>query len=146
MTQPGGTSPSFGAPIPLTGTIVGGEDPTGNFQPFQVDASKNLLVAGTLAVTPTAASTSVLSNVAASATSVTLLASNAARLTFVLYNDSTSALYVKLGATASATSFTKRMLPNEQWDTSDLGVNYTGRIDGIWDSAAGAMRVTELSA
>ncbi len=90
--------------------------------------------------------TSTLSNVSDSASSVTVLASNAARLGFMLYNDSTSAANVKLGATASTSSFTKRMVPREEWSTAQLLVNYTGRIDAIWDTApGGAMRVTELT-
>lgn len=86
--------------------------------------------------------TSTLSNVSASASSVTALASNAARLRAWLYNDSTSAVNIKYGATASTTSFTKRLLPNDFF-VVEL---YSGRIDAIWDSAAGTMRVTELTA
>jgi hypothetical protein len=76
-----------------------------------------------------------------------VLAANAARLCFELYNDSTSACFVKLGAVASATSFTKRLLAKEKWSTADVGVNWTGVIDCIWDTApGGAMRATELTA
>lgn len=86
--------------------------------------------------------TSTLTNVAASASSTTVLAANAARLRAWLYNDSTIPVNIKFGATASATSFTKRMAQDEFFVVE----GYTGRIDGIWDSASGNMRVTELTA
>jgi hypothetical protein len=81
-------------------------------------------------------------NVSGSASNVTLLASNAARLRAWLYNDSTASCFVKFGATATSSSFTKKMLPQEFFPVE----GYTGIIDGIWDSAAGSMRVTELTA
>lgn len=84
-----------------------------------------------------------LSNVASSATSVTLLAANAARRGAVIYNDSTAVLYVKFGATASATSFTYYVAPGQHLEFPN--VTYTGVIDGIWASANGSARVTELT-
>lgn len=93
------------------------------------------------------AGTSTLSNVSDSASSVTVLSANAARLGFMLYNDSSAVAYVKLGTTASATSFTQKLIPQETWTSGDIGTIYTGRIDAIWASApGGAMRVTELTA
>lgn len=91
------------------------------------------------------ASTSALTNAAATGASQILLAANALRLAFSIYNDSTSPVNVKLGTTASSTSFTKRLLPGEFLTNSMLGVNYTGRIDAIYDSATGNARVTELT-
>lgn len=80
-------------------------------------------------------------NVAASATNVTLLASNTARLGATVYNDSTATLYLKLGATASATSFTVKMIADSYYETP---FNYTGQIDGVWASATGVARIGEL--
>lgn len=93
------------------------------------------------------AATATLTNVTSSATSVQLLASNVARLGVVIYNDSTSLLYVKFGTTASTTSYTVEV-PNDDWFAlpGDMGVVYTGRIDGIWAAANGAARITELTA
>lgn len=93
------------------------------------------------------AATATLSNVTASATSVQLLAANTARLGVVIYNDSTAILYVKFGTTASTTSYTLEV-PNEDWVAlpGEMGVVYTGRIDGIWAAANGACRITELTA
>jgi len=93
--------------------------------------------------TPVAAASSTGSNVASSASNVTLLAANAARLNAVIVNDSTSVLYVKFGATASASSYTYR-LPS--YGILELPVPvYQGIIDGIWVSANGNARVTELA-
>lgn len=110
----------------------------------------DLLDTLSVTVTPPAAGSSALSNVAESASSVTLLAANAARLAFTIYNDSDAALNVKVGTTASATSFTIRLLPRGYMSSEELGINATGRIDGIWDSAPGTAghahaRVTEFT-
>jgi hypothetical protein len=82
--------------------------------------------------------------VADNAASVTLLASNAARLGAVIENDSSAVLYVKLGATASTTDYTVRMV---RYAYFEVPYSYTGRIDGIWasDPNDGAARVTELT-
>jgi len=93
-----------------------------------------------------AAGTATSSNVAGSASSVTLLAANPMRVGFTMFNESTSIVYVKLGATASNASYTKQLLPNDFWSSAMLGFNYTGRIDAIWASGVGNMRVTEMSA
>lgn len=104
--------------------------------------------AGTFAVqnTPPAASTATLANVAASASSVTLQASNSSRLGWVVYNDSEATLYGKFGSTASTTSYTFKLGPFESYELQVTGCRYTGIVTGIWDSATGAARVTELTA
>lgn len=96
-----------------------------------------------IAVKPAASTTATLANVASSATNVTLRAANTARLGLLLYNDSTSSCYMKFGATASATSFTVFLGPGAYWEMR--APIYTGLVDGIWTSAAGTMRVTELT-
>ena len=103
------------------------------------------LPAGTNAigtVTIAKSGTATLSNVASSATSVTLLSAAATRLGATFVNDSTQICYVKFGTTASATDYSVRMYPNDYFE---LPFNYTGRIDAIWASANGNMRVTELT-
>lgn len=92
----------------------------------------------------TTAGTATLANVASSASSVTLLAANAARQGAVIMNDSTAILYIKFGATASATSFTYKLNGGETWESPPAPI-YTGIITGIWASANGAARVTELT-
>ena len=98
---------------------------------------------GTFATKEVRAATSAVTSVAGSATSVTLLASNANRLGATITNDSTVILRAKFGATASATSYTVRLVPDAYYE---VPYGWTGVIDGIWDSAAGSARLTELTA
>ena len=51
-------------------------------------------------------------------------------------------LYVKFGTTASATSYTVKMVADAYYE---VPFGYTGRIDGIWASANGNARVTEMT-
>ena len=44
------TQAGTGALSPFTGSLVGGKDNSGNFQPFSLDASRNLIVTGTVTV------------------------------------------------------------------------------------------------
>lgn len=116
----------------------------GNTAPFQVDATGNLRVtaSGTAAGTPTSA-TATVTSVNDQATNATLLASNANRKGATFHNDSPSILYLKLGASATLTSFTAKLL---QDDYFEVPFGYTGIVDGIWSAdAAGAVRVTELT-
>lgn len=99
---------------------------------------------GSWIVKDSVASTSTLSNVSSSATNVTLLASNANRLGATFYNDSTQICYLKFGATASSTSYTVQLVAGAYYELPPAHI-YTGIIDGLWASANGSMRVTELS-
>lgn len=87
--------------------------------------------------------TATISRVAASATSVTLLAANENRRRVILYNESTADLYVKFGATASATSYTTKLGPGDTYESPTDWV-YTGVIDGIWSAATGTAQITEM--
>lgn len=89
-------------------------------------------------------STSSVTSVGSSATSVNLLASNANRKNATFYNDSTQILYLKLGATASNTSYTVQIQPGGYYELP-AGKIYTGAIDGIWAAANGNARITELT-
>jgi len=93
--------------------------------------------------TESGVSTATLSNVASSNTTTTLLSANSARRSATFVNDSTSVCYVKFGTTASATSFTVKMQPGDYYELPQPC--YTGRIDAIWVSANGNMRITELT-
>ncbi len=81
--------------------------------------------------------------VAASASNVTLLAANRNRKGATIYNDSAAICYVKLGATASTTSYSVQ-LPSGAYYEVPFG--YAGIIDGIWATATGNARITELLA
>lgn len=92
----------------------------------------------------TAATTATLSNVNDQATNIQLLASTAGRRGLIAFNDSLADLYLKYGATASATSFTVKILAGGYWEMPQPV--YTGQIDGIWTSdSTGAVRLTELT-
>jgi hypothetical protein len=86
------------------------------------------------------ASAATLTNVATSTASAQLLASNSARKKAVVVNEASSNLLVKLGTTASATSYTYLLQPSDTLEE----LNYTGRIDAILVSGTGTARVTEL--
>ena len=88
--------------------------------------------------------TATLSNVSASASSVTLLASNTARKKAHFYNDSSYPCYLKHGSAASTTSFTVLMQPQSYYTIEPPC--YSGLVAGIWGTASGTMRVTEETA
>lgn len=103
---------------------------------FQTDANGRLL-------TRNPSSTPSVTSVAGDTSNQTLLAANANRLGAIIYNDSTANLYLKLGTTASTTSFTALLTSDSYYE---VPFNYTGRIDGVWASATGDARITELTA
>ncbi len=86
--------------------------------------------------------TGTMTSVASSATSVTLLAENNRRQFCTIFNDSTQVLYVKFGTTASTSSFAYKMGAGDHLEVNRL--EYNGRIDGIWASANGNARITEV--
>lgn len=87
-----------------------------------------------------ASTTSV--QVASSVANVTLKASNASRKMLIIVNDSTSILYVKLGATATSTSYSYKLAAGDILELPHP--IYTGIVDGIWVSANGNAYVTEI--
>lgn len=114
--------------------------PDGSSVQATADGNGNLKTA--VSTAGDTAATGTLSSVASSATSVTLLAANTARRGATVYNDSTAVLYLKLGATASATSFTVQLGAGDYYEVPG---RYAGIIDGIWASANGNARITELT-
>jgi hypothetical protein len=103
----------------------------------------NVSAAGALSVGP-APGTGTQSSVASSASSVTLLAANAARKQATFFNDSTATLYLLLGTgPASATAYTVQLLPQAYFEIP--WPVYTGQVTGIWSAANGNCRVTELT-
>jgi hypothetical protein len=92
------------------------------------------------------AGTGTQSSVAGSASSVTILAANANRLSYGVFNDSTAILYILNAAgTASTSVFSAQVFPNSYYEPP-ANVDYTGIVKGIWASATGSGRVTEFSA
>lgn len=89
------------------------------------------------------AATGTLTNVASSASSVTILTANPARKGAMMFNESTQILYLKLAASAaSATSYTVQLAAGAYYE---VPFSYTGEMRGIWASANGSARVTELT-
>lgn len=98
----------------------------------------------TQTVSSAKSATASVTSVGDSATSVQLLAANASRLGASFYNTSTADLYLKLGATASTSDFTVKLVQGAFYELPPA--TYTGRIDGIWASdAGGAVVATELT-
>jgi len=93
---------------------------------------------------PLEVANAVLSNVSGSASNVTLLNQKNNRRGFMVVNDSGATLYMKFGATASLTSYSVPIAPGGFYESPGNHL-YTGQIDGIWSSATGAARITELS-
>jgi len=89
--------------------------------------------------------TGTKTSVASSASSVTILASNASRKGAMVYNDSTQVLYLDLsGGTASNASYSVQIQPNGFFELPAPAI-YSGLITGIWAAANGNARVTEFS-
>lgn len=126
----------------VTGTGSAGSPAAGVITIQGITSGTAVTVTGTIALTKS--STATLSSVSGSASSTSLLASNASRLGATFFNDSSAILWLKLGTTASTTSFTVRLMPNDFWEIPGTYI-YTGAIDGIWALSTGAVRITELT-
>lgn len=99
---------------------------------------------GSLRITPAVTNSSAVTSVAASASSVSILASNNNRSGAAFYNDSSAICYLKLGTTASTTSYTVQMAAGSYYELPTIRC-YVGAVDAIWASATGSLRITELS-
>lgn len=133
VAQINGVTPLMGNGVTGTGSlrVTLASDTTSNTNP--------LLIASNTATTGT------ITTVASSATSVTILASNTARKGMTVYNDSTAILYLALTSTAaSTTAYTVQMAANSYFELPFVQ-RYTGTITGIWASATGNARVTEMT-
>lgn len=82
------------------------------------------------------------SSIAASVTSVSLLAANANRVGATIYNRSNSSMFLKFGVAASATNFTVKV---DSGDYYELPNGFTGALFGIWEAANGSCNIEELS-
>ncbi|WP_269929972.1 hypothetical protein [Aminobacter sp. HY435] len=93
------------------------------------------------------ANVGAVSVVASSATLVTLLAANRNRLGAVITNDSTAVLTIKLGVGASQSDYTVKLAPSATGVPAsyELPFGYVGVVTGLWASANGDAKVTELS-
>lgn len=123
----------------LTKSIIAGKTTAGGGSYVDVKVTPS----GALVTDESVASTTSNTSVAASASNVTLLSTNTSRLGATIWNESTTeTLYLKLGTTASLTSYTAQLFPSGYYE---VPYGYTGQIDGIWTSASGNARITELT-
>lgn len=117
-----------------------------SIQSYTLDGTGNVInsVAGALDVV-SVAGTATLTNVASSTSSVTLFGSGVLRKGGSIYNDSTAVLYVAFhtGA-ASTTNYTVQIAAGGFFELP-LPV-CQDQINGIWASANGFARVTEMTA
>jgi hypothetical protein len=120
--------------------MLGRQMGTGNtgYLPVSVSSLNNRTSLLTLA---SGSSSCVITSVAGSATAVTLLVARDARLTATFYNDSTAACKLALG-TVGASTYTAYIQPSGYYELP--APPYTGQIEGLWDSATGNMRITEI--
>lgn len=87
-----------------------------------------------------ATQSATLANVSSSASSVTIFAASNSPKGRMIWNDSTAILYMKFGATASATSYSVQLAAGAFYEFPQPC--YGGLVDGIWASANGSARVT----
>lgn len=93
------------------------------------------------------ATTPALTNVAGSASSVTILAANNDRKGAIVTNDSSAVLYLKFGSLASTTSYTVTVAGSAAapFASYEVPFGYVGVLTGLWASATGNARVTEIT-
>jgi hypothetical protein len=100
---------------------------------------------GSLQVETNPATTATKTNVTSTTSSVTILAANANRRGAIVFNDSTSVLYISYGtSTTSTTSFSVKVAAGAVY-LLDVPL-WNGAMTGIWSAAQGAARVTDISA
>lgn len=140
-----GTATATAADAIVSGGYVTTAAPTyttGQLNALSLDTSGNLRVTG-FVTTNKAASSAVTSVAVTANANTTLLATNSNRVFAALFNNTTKTLYVKLGATASTSSFTVQLFAASYWEVPN---DYTGQIDAFSPTgASGSVLVTELT-
>lgn len=146
VTQATGTNlhtvvDNFPTTQPVSGSISVSNFPatqpvSGTF--FQTTQPVSL--AATVVTQETQPTTPTLTNVTMTGSSVTLFALNTSRRVATIYNDSGVTVYVKFGSTASATSFTVKLVDQAYYEVPNPV--YTGIITAL--GASGTVRVTEV--
>ncbi len=108
----------------------------------QTDALTNTQLRAAAVPTKETTSSTGGDSTASISTSATVLAANSSRLGATIYNESGGACRIKLGATASATSYTMIIAINGYYE---VPYGYTGIITGIAVSGTAVLRITELT-
>ena len=119
----------------ITGQTTGGG---GGYVNVKVNPS------GALAVESTSATpdTGTVTTASVTNSNTTVLASNNNRMGATIYNEGTVDCLVKLGSTASASSYTVKMIVDSYYE---VPFGYTGIITGITASGTATLRVTEMT-
>lgn len=131
---------NFPATQPVSGTVS-----VGNFPAVQSvdDNGGSLTIDGTVAVSNfpgQSVSTAVVTNVSVGAgAAVTLSNSNAARVKLIAFNE-TGTLYVKLGSSASNSSYSYKITGGATLEITQ----YSGIVTAIKQTGTSAVLVTEL--
>jgi len=100
-------------------------------------------IAGSISVVLAQPTVGTTTSVALSVVVATILASNAARLGAILFNDGAAAAFVRLAAGATTALFTVRMANNATWEFQTPV--YTGIVTGITAAGTATMLATELT-
>lgn len=104
------------------------------FGNLRLSADRSLLVTNR-ALTPTQTSVSVTN------TSTSILVANNSRKGATIFNEGSAICYLKLGATASTTSYSVQMASLGYYE---VPFGYVGAIDGITSASTAQLRITEI--
>ena len=131
-------------PIPISGTVTANAGTNLNTSALALESGGNLASINNK-LNSQVVSSSTVTTVNAVASDTTLLASNANRKGFIIFNNSTAILYVLLASGTSSSSNFSILLNQNESLIIDNTCLYTGIIKGIWASATGDCKVTEFS-
>lgn len=99
-------------------------------------------ISGTITAKDVRSTTPTQTSVSVTNVTTSVLALNVNRLGATFYNEGTAICYLKLGSTASITSYTIQIASGGYYE---LPFNFTGAIDGITSASTAQLRITELS-
>ncbi len=107
-------------------------------------ASITNLAGGTVSTTQVKSSTGGITTVAGTVSAVTILAANANRKGFTIYNNSSGTCFTALGTTATTGLFTVAIPPFGYYEQPNLFV-FQGSVTGIWSATNGSASITEFT-
>lgn len=99
---------------------------------------------GVLSVKQPTSNTSAITQVPAALTDTALLAANASRKCYKIFNKSTGNLYLAENSAVSAISFTLEIAAGAYYESTTSPI-WTGAVHGLWDLANGDAYITEES-
>lgn len=128
------------SPLWVTGTVT---TVIGNTVNVNVTNVVTATITGSVTTKTAGAPTTVVTGVNAVTASYTILPLNTNRAGATFYKTGGGVAYLKLGATASTTSFTVQLKTDAYYE---LPVDYTGQVDIIFNNAAaGSVVATEIN-